>query len=490
MTTPPTPIAASALASGLEPESLSAPESIAPDFSTSPTVVPVPLPPLWHEYEPENLRPLVDDFDRLRVAARQPGLGLSIPAEQRIRELMGLGPAPGTTSRDEDRAAGGVPDRPTVAWTGELQADSVMLSQSDNSKQQFGNLENFSDLRRARLGAIGSLYLNTIYRLEFEFMRDLRPRVLDIFGQFTDLPLVDNVRIGHFFEPFSISRLTSNRYQSFMERPLLDAFAPVRNLGVMAFRTYDDKRGCLQLGVFAEDSNDDGGSQTDRGGTSVTGRATYLPMWDDPSDGRYLMHVGGCFSHRSVGDRVSRFGYWPGFRPGSFEGIVWPRWADTGNIATHQVDLFDVEWAWVNGPFHAMAEYAVNMVNQVDGPRLVFQAWYFETGWFLTGESRPYLREVGVFNRVIPFENAFLANTSRGMRRGRGSLQAVFRVDYLDLNDQNIRGGRLFDLTWGLNWYVNPHTLMSFNYVHAQLERGAVGMSYGNLFGLRAQFEF
>jgi hypothetical protein len=51
-------------------------------------------------------------------------------AQQRIRDLEGLGPAPGTTSEDENRSSGPVPDKPTVSWTGELQADEVMVSQS------------------------------------------------------------------------------------------------------------------------------------------------------------------------------------------------------------------------------------------------------------------------------------------------------------------------------------------------------------------------
>ncbi len=195
-----------------------------------------------------------------RVAALQPltpGDSESdrTQGEQRIRDLEGLGPAPGTTSEEENESTGDVPDKPTVAWTGELQADDVMVSQSQSNIDQLGQLKGFSDFRRARLGAIGSLWANTIYRLEFDFAQQGRPSFLSVYGQFTDLAYVGNVRIGHFFEPFAISRLTSNRYQSFMERPLLDAFAPSRNLGIMAFDTYADKRGTWQIGMFAGNSN-------------------------------------------------------------------------------------------------------------------------------------------------------------------------------------------------------------------------------------------
>jgi phosphate-selective porin OprO/OprP len=274
-----------------------------------------------------------------------------------------------------------------------------------------------------------------------------------------------------------------------MERPLLDAFAPSRKLGVMAFDTFADKHGTWQIGLFASDSNDDAEEQTSHGGEAVTGRMTYLPYWDEPSDGRYYMHLGGCFSFRLPPQDTARFGYWPGFRPGSFDNIVWPRWADTGTIDVNNVTLLDLEWAWVMGPFHVQAEAAANLIDQIGGPNLAFTAWYVEAGWFLTGESRPYLQETAIFNRVTPFESFFRARTSRGICTGRGAWQVAFRNDQLNLNNQNIQGGRLVDLTFGLNWYLNPYTRVYFNYVHAMLNKGEPG-SYGNLFGLRAQFEF
>jgi phosphate-selective porin OprO/OprP len=428
-----------------------------------------------------------------RVAALQPAPGGNVDdrtqAEQRIRDLEGLGPAPGTTSEDENRSTGSVPDKPTVAWTGELQVDDVMLSQSPANVADLGQLEGFSDFRRARLGAIGSLYWNTIYRLEFDFAQQARPSFLDVYGQLTDLAVIGNLRVGHFFEPFAISRLTSNRYQTFMERPLLDAFAPSRNLGVMAFDTFDEKKGTWQIGLFAADTNDDGEEQTNRGGEAVTGRVTWLPYWDEPADGRYYMHTGACFSYRLPPEQQARFGYWPGFRPGAFDTIVWPRWADTGLINVNDVTLFDLEWAWVMGPFHVQAEWAANLVNQIGGPDLTFTAWYVEAGWFLTGENRPYQQEMAIFNRVTPFESFFLTRTRNGLCSGRGAWQVAFRIDDLNLNDHNIQGGHLVDLTVGLNWHLNPYTRFYFNYVHAMLTDGAPD-NYGNLWGIRGQFEF
>ena len=60
----------------------------------------------------------------------------------------------------------------------------------------------------------------------------------------------------------------------------------------------------------------------------------------------------------------------------------------------------------------------------------------------------------------------------------------------IDLNDADIRGGRLHDLTLGLNWYLNKYTKMQFNYVRASLDGPAGSDSLANLAVVRAQVDF
>ena len=66
-------------------------------------------------------------------------------------------------------------------------------------------------------------------------------------GQITDVAIFGNVRVGHFFEPFSLARLTSNRYQTFMERPLLDAFAGQHGFADQKARLRGSELGMLDL---------------------------------------------------------------------------------------------------------------------------------------------------------------------------------------------------------------------------------------------------
>jgi phosphate-selective porin OprO/OprP len=65
------------------------------------------------------------------------------------------------------------------------------------------------------------------------------------------------------------------------------------------------------------------------------------------------------------------------------------------------------------------------------------------------------------------------------------------RVSYLDLNDKAIQGGQVFDITAGLNWFLNPNAKVQFNYV-AEYRSNTPGVPDGwiNCLGMRVAFDF
>ncbi len=70
---------------------------------------------------------------------------------------------------------------------------------------------------------------------------------------------------------------------------------------------------------------------------------------------------------------------------------------------------------------------------------------------------------------------------------------AEFKVD-IDLNSEAIRGGKEFDFTAGLNWYLNKKTRFMFNYIRAKVEdretQPAVEEGSADIFQARFQIEF
>jgi phosphate-selective porin OprO/OprP len=91
---------------------------------------------------------------------------------------------------------------------------------------------------------------------------------------------------------------------------------------------------------------------------------------------------------------------------------------------------------------------------------------------------------------VIPFENFFRVRTRDGLiETGRGAWEIAGRISYIDLADQDVDGGRLRDITFGVNWYASPNHRFRFNYIQAHLNRfGAVTDT--NIFGVRFDMDF
>jgi phosphate-selective porin OprO/OprP len=124
-------------------------------------------------------------------------------------------------------------------------------------------------------------------------------------------------------------------------------------------------------------------------------------------------------------------------------------------------------------------------VNRTTGASNNFYGAYAYVSYFLTGESRPYNRKLGVFDRVRPYENFFRVRTGDGdVVTGRGAWEVAYRFSYVDMLDgltpsTGTKGAAIAaDHTLGLSWYMNPYTRVMFNYVHsldtANIVKGAV----------------
>ena len=185
------------------------------------------------------------------------------------------------------------------------------------------------------------------YALGVDFELADRPTPLDNYIEAHDLPRLQNVRIGHFFEPFSLERVTQNRNNTFMERSLVDTFAPARNMGIMTYGNTESELATWQIGTFRTNSDNVGNDSFDSG-QALTMRGTALPYWDEPSDGRYYMHLGVAYSYRGSAGNNLRFRNTPEIRKqqpfGSptYDSSVpqfAPIFVDTGNISASSFQL-------------------------------------------------------------------------------------------------------------------------------------------------------
>jgi|688.fasta_scaffold176190_1 phosphate-selective porin OprO/OprP len=444
-------------------------------------VVPTPTPPV--EIPPE----IAAEFARLRSELEE---------LKRATKTAGPKSSAAKKSGPQDGAKKG---RPSVKFGGQVQGDQVMFSQDEVSKQTVGSLQNGAQFRRLRIGARGEAWRQLQYALGVDFALANQPSFLDNYVEANDLPVIGNVRAGHFFEPFSLERVTQNFNNTFMERSSVDTFAPARNMGAMAFGNAENELATWQIGTFRTNSDNTGNDSFDSG-QALTMRGTWLPFWDEASDGRAYLHLGAAYSYRDTDQDRVRFRNTPEIRksqpPGSPSANIGtppfaPIFVDTGNILASNFQLFDPEIALILGPLSLQSEYAFAIVDQIGGQNLFFSGYMAQASWFLTGEHRPYDREKGIHKRLKVNDEFFRTRgPGGGIARGLGAWELAARYSTINLNDANIQGNELTDFTFGLNWYLNPFTRLKFNYIRANLDDLSVGKSKTDAFGMRFDFDF
>ncbi|MBN2473940.1 MAG: hypothetical protein JXB62_05000 [Pirellulales bacterium] len=375
--------------------------------------------------------------------------------------------------------------KPSVSAGGRLFWDFGNFTQDANSFAQVGNAENGVEPRTARIFVKGTAFdvFDGVVEMAFEPSNG-ETSFKNVYFTVNELPLLGSVRVGHYKEPFSLEQLTSNRWMTFMERSVADVFTPARNVGVMAFDVSESERMTWAIGAFVDQMDDkpplDHGDHT---ATAVTMRWTFLPWYDEATEGRGLLHTGISYSYRDAADSQVRFRQRP-------EAHLGPYVVNTDYMDAESYQLLAAEMAFVYGPFSVQSEYIGAYVDRIGAPNANFNGVYVYTSYFLTGEHRPYKRSGGVFDRLKPFENFFRVRDADGyVQTGKGAWELAYRYSYLDLNDAGILGGRVSDHTFGVNWYLTPYTRLMFNYVDSTLyDAGLEGNM--DIFEMRAQMDF
>lgn len=396
---------------------------------------------------------------------------------------------------------------PKVTVSGVFQADGVVFNQNQNSRDTYGLIENGADFRRARLGAkaVVTDNMNAFMQMDFAFFG--RPTFTDLWVETTDVPVLGNVRVGQWKQPFSLEVVSSFRYTTMMERSsMFQAFTPFRHLGVGFYDNSDDLNTTWALSAIRTGQDQFGSSLSTNGGNGIVGRLTHLLWYDEECNNNYL-HVGGGYylnspprdavRFRSVPELyVGEFAPLPGtggtsgqLLPGIFLGT--PFFVDTAPLLdVDHVHTFGSEALWVAGPLSIQAEAMAAMVDRAGQPVDTLYGGYLTLGYFLTGEHRPYDRKAGAIDRVMPFDNL-----KRG--GGFGAWELTTRISYIDLNDGNLRGGTMENLTTGINWYINPYCKCVFNHILSWTEAGVqpnpafVGVNtQTHIFGVRCQIDF
>lgn len=455
--------------------------------------------------------------------------------EQRVEEL---------TNRLEDRepvAREQKPDYPSAKITGFTQFDSGWYAQDANNMATVGDAQDGAGFRRARVAVFGKVAAFTNYQLEVDFATAGRPSFFDNFVEQENIPFLGTVRAGQYLQPFSVDAVSGFRHLPFLERSLpFLAFVPFRRVGIMASQSTDDELTHWAYSVFRTGGFNNAPLGDDRyatdfgdvGGYSFCGRAMHLLQYDECDGGDNFWQIGGGYNYSRLGANDAIGSGTPGnagspqpfylsrVTPEFFLGLPenstdfgiaangTPAFASTGRYAASSFNLWGLETVYQSGPFSFQAEWMATQVNSVVGP-VFYHGAYGEVMYRLTGEHRGYDRKLGALRNPVPFRDFISFSRERRGIRGWGAWELAARWSFVDLrNPESLDGhyydsasntftgtsnsgnGILHDATIGVTWFLNAHTKLQFNWIHAMLDNSFQGRSSADLYVTRIQVDF
>lgn len=396
---------------------------------------------------------------------------------------------------EETKKAEGWQDMSTDKWTvklgGHVQLDYINWANADPA---IPGTQDYFEFRRLRLVADGSGYGLCDFRLQMTLEPEtvgtshpgtvISPDVKDAYFSMNEIPGLGRFRIGNFFVPFSLEQVTNDTNNIFMERsiPSQGVFAVDREVGIALYNCTDDQSLSWATGVFF-DSISEGLKERidDNQGCRISGRLNWTPFYDEPTNGRYLIHTGIGILHTEDQDGRVSFRSRPQIKEG-------PRIIDSGSIDADSYTTGNLEFAAVMGPVTLQSEaFLCNVSTRATGGENT-HGGYAHLSYFLTGENRVYDRfgqHGAQFARNVPISNFFIVPGAMSP----GAWELKTRYSHLNLNEFD--KGEYNDLTTGFNWYWSDRTRIMFDWIHpVTTAQTTFGETESDLLAMRFDFNW
>lgn len=379
-----------------------------------------------------------------------------------IRKTPEFKPSPVFTNSKGDYA---------FKFRGQIAADAAFF----DNKTGANDFNSGTQLRRARLGVDGTIASDWLYRLEIEVgsasRDDNASGEIDVKDAYVQWKGIDKTvfTFGQHKTPNTLELSTSSTDTLFVESPLfVEAFNNRTTAGgdykAGISAKYSDVNWTATAGIFGENFAANGGTAPNTYKDEGWGPAARL-TWAPVNGVDETLHLGVSGYWRDTGGRTSAGNSGVRFRTGPEVSVDSTRLVDTGNIAANDYYFIGGELAGQYGPIFLQSEYGKTEVDRVTGADVSFDGGYAQASWVITGESREY--KDGSFARIKPKKSFSLKNETWG------AWEVAARYSTLDLNDDNIVGGKEDNYSLGLNWYPNPYLRLLVDYIHFDATRGA-----------------
>ncbi|MEZ5063262.1 MAG: porin [bacterium] len=381
-------------------------------------------------------------------AAALAALAMSLPALATAGELE-AGWSNGIRFKSEDGSV-------ALKVGGRVQTDVVFQSADDQLEADLGDpFLDGNEFRRIRFYFAGVMNDAMEFKAQLDFAGG-RAKVKDVWVGLRNLPGVGQVLIGHMYEPQGLDALTSDKYNTFVEKSLPTFLVAERRAGVRATNEFGK---VWASAMVSRNSDDFGHAQSDES-YNVIGRLAVAPVNED--GGRRLLHLGVSASRRNKPGEVEY--------SADAENHLAPDFVSTGALPADAANVIGVEGAFGYEQFGLQAEWIQSRIESAGASDATVAGFSVQASVFLTGEHRPYDTDEAAFGRVKPRENY----DGKG---AKGAWELAARFSSLDLDDSgaSLAGGKLDDITVGLNWYLSPTFRWTANWVHADLDGSGQG---------------
>lgn len=276
------------------------------------------------------------------------------------------------------------------------------------------------------------------------------------------------LRLGYMIGMFSLDQSSSTNDYLFMTGAnVAETFYPDRRIGFSY--TYSDAEFYFSGGLFCGDGLNF--EKEIKQGFNTTIRFVYRPV----NDGNMLLHLGIGGLYKRPDKNIGL-----GYRTINFKSKVntylpVPYVFDSSIKDSKEQFQCNLEGLLYYRKMFIQGEVMGMLVKRYDSPCFKAAGVYLEGGYFLIGENLGYDQR-----DALPV-----------CSETPGSLAVFARVNYTDLNSRNLKFGTSFDVSLGMNYYLNKNIIVRLNYSNVRTDKySAIAKSTYNIIQSRVQIRF
>jgi phosphate-selective porin OprO/OprP len=347
-------------------------------------------------------------------------------------------------------------DTPKVNFGGSVKIDELIFSEKNRPEKPQDRFYNGATLAGA------GLFIEVEYTPTLSLYTELDMVNATVGMAYLDLKKIvgpsSSLMLGQVPSPHCLEQANSTKTVPFLSRSLAtSAFAPCSGPGAN-FRQWGQhyvlNAAATQRGFSSKESE----KRDDQWGGSA--RVVIKPLVDEDR----VVHLGASLSHQRQNDKVA-------FTANEIKGRTTPTLIGTdlykdGIVEAKNYSVMGAEAAARFGSLQVESDYLVSQVQRREARKLQFSGWSAQGNYFLTGETRGYSEETGSFKGPTTIRRPAL-----------GAWQLALRASQLNLNDRDtanaddegIAGGRQFNQSVALNWYMNEYVRVTAQVIHQQI---------------------